>query len=322
MMTNEPTAVEINQAQEHFRQAHMQALLQDWRAGISGRNTDLFSYEEVRKILEAREGATFYKTQDIPLDKIVGSVGRYRDFTSAFLPRNAALAQRWQRVDAAMSGLVGVPAVDLYQVGDVYFVRDGNHRVSVARSRGDKSIDAYVTKVDVPFPVEADSAEKLSTWLTEAGHRLFLKHTQLQTYYPDADIRLTEPGRYRKLYEQIDVHRWYLGEAFEREIPYEEAVRSWYDHVYLPLTESIRESGVLKEFPNRTVADLYLWICHHREELRKRYNLDLSENAAVSTFASVYSDKRMNKAIKGARLAVARIAAGEDVIIGLPKEDH
>ena len=78
---------------------------------------------------------------------------------------------------------------------------------------------------------------------------------------------------------------------------------------------------ILKEFPNRTVADLFLWICYHREELRERYNLDLDEEAAVSTFASVYSDKPLSKAFKDVRLAAVRAVAGDDVIIGLPKEE-
>ena len=211
--------------------------------GITGRNADLFSYEEVRKILQAREGAKLPTTQNIPLEKIVGSVGRYRDFNQAFLPRNQALKERWQRVDVAMGEFSsGVPPVELYQVGELYFVRDGNHRVSVARSRDNITIEAYVTQVDVPFPVEADSAAELSEWLITARYRFFLEHTHLQDYYPDIDIQLTEPGRYRQLIEQIDVHRWYLGEAEQREISYEEAVRSWYDTVYVPLTEAIREA--------------------------------------------------------------------------------
>ena len=199
-------------------------------------------------------------------------------------------------------------------------MRDGNHRISVARTHGEKSIEAYVRLVDAPFPVEADSADALSEWLIEAGHRLFLEKTKIRDYYADSDIRLTEPGRYRQIHEQIDVHRWHLGEYLGREASYEEAVRSWYEHVYLPLAQEIQKSGMMKEFPHRTVADLFLWICHHREELKEQYNLDLNEKAAVSTFASIYSDKPLSQAIKSTKLAVTRMAAGDDVIIGLPKD--
>lgn len=319
-MTDLLDPTDLARAGNDFRHAHFQALLHDWLARLTGQNTDLLSYEEVRTILQAHEGVTRPGTQDIALDSIVGSVGRYRDFTQAFLPRNEALLQRWQRVGAAMNGAVGVPPIDLYQVGDLYFVRDGNHRVSVARARGDETIEAYVTQVDAPFPVEADNAAELSAWLTEAGHRLFLERTRLGDYCPDADIRITEPGRYRLFDEQIQVHRYFMGLEQERAISEQEAVRSWYENVYLPLTSEIRASGVLKEFPRRTEADLYLWICHHREELRERYDLDLSPQAAVATFASVHSEKPLSRVLKEARLALARAAAGPDVIIGLPEE--
>ena len=318
-MPEELSPLTLNQAAERFRKAHFQALLQDWRSRLSKRNPDLLSYEEVRNILQAHEQGPA-ELKEVPLDKIVGSVGRYRDFNQAFLPRNEALFERWRRVDAAMNTMVGVPAVELYQVGELYFVRDGNHRVSVARARGDKMIEAYVTPVEAPFPVEADSAEELSRWLAEAGHRLFLERTHLNEYYPDADLRLTEPGRYREFDEQISVHRWYMGEAAQREISYEEAVKSWYENVYLPLAREIEARGLLKEFPHRTVADLYLWICHHREELRDLYQLDLDEKAAVATFGSVYSDNKLKRILKSARLTVARLTAGNSVIIGLPKK--
>ena len=219
-----------------------------------------------------------------------------------------------------MSGQLGVPPVELYQVGELFFVRDGNHRVSVARSRGDATIQAYVTHVDAPFPVQADSAQELSAWLTEAGYRLFMSRTNLQEYHPDVDLRLTEPGRTHEFDEQIDVHRYFMGVTQQQEISYAEAVQSWYENVFAPLAQVIRDSGILKEFPRRTVADVYLWICQHREELKEQYNLDLSAEAAVSTFASVHSEKPFSKAIKNARLAVARMAAGDSVIIGLPRQ--
>lgn len=318
-MSQDLSPLSLAHAGERFRKAHFRAILQDWRARLSNRNANLLSYEEVRSILQAHEQG-LPELKEVPLDKIVGSVGRYRDFNQAFLPRNEALFERWRRVDAAMESLTGVPAVELYQVGELYFVRDGNHRVSVARARGDRSIEAYVTQVEAPFPVDADSAEELSQWLTEAGHRLFLERTKLNEYFPDADLRLTAPGRYREFDEQISVHRWYMGEAAGHEISYEDAVKSWYQNVYCPLATAIEESGLLKDFSNRTVADLYLWICHHREELRTLYDLDLDEEAAVSTFGSVYSDNPLKRTFKTLRLTLTRWLAGHNVILGLPKK--
>ncbi len=317
-MTPEPTDTQLTQALQRFRDAHMQAFLQDWVKRIRGESSELLSYDEVRKILQAHEVGVRPRLEEVPLDKIVGSVGRYRDFNSAFLPKNEALEERWARVDAARETLVGLPPVDLIQVGDLYFVRDGNHRVSVARAHGEKSIEAYVTPVETAIPIEASNAEELRAWLIEAARRQFLKRTGLDKHAPDAPIRLTEPGRYRDLYEHIDVHRWYLGEARGEEVPYEEAALSWYENVYLPLARAIEASGLLDEFPGRTVTDLYLWLCKHREELREQYDLQLDEEAAVSTFASVYSGKPLKRALKKARLKLARLTAGDDVILGLP----
>jgi hypothetical protein len=311
--------IRINQAIQRFREAHMQAFLQDWLKRMRGESTELLNYDEVRQILLAREAGVKPRLEEVPLDKIVGSVGRYRDFNSAFLPKNEALQERWARVDAARESLEGLPPVDLLKVGDLYFVRDGNHRVSVARAHGEKSIEAFVTPVETALPVEAKTAEELRAWLVEASRLRFLQRTGLdKVERPDAPIRLTEPGRYRDLYEHIDVHRWYLGEARGEEVPYEEAARSWYENVYLPLAQAIEESGLLEEFPGRTVTDLYLWLCKHREELRERYHLQLDERAAVSTFASVYSGKPLKRALKKARLKLARLRGGDKVILGLP----
>ncbi|HEY80353.1 MAG TPA: transcriptional regulator [Anaerolineae bacterium] len=320
-MTSEPSDIQLSQALQRFRDAHMQAFLQDWVKRIRGESSELLSYDEVRKILQAHEVGARPKLEEVPLDKIVGSVGRYRDFNSAFLPKNEALEERWARVDAARETLTGLPPVDLLKVGDLYFVRDGNHRVSVARAHGEKTIEAYVTPVETALPIEAKTAEELRAWLIEASRLQFLRRTGLDKHVPDAPIRLTEPGRYRDLYEHIDVHRWYLGEARGEAIPYEEAALSWYENVYLPLARAIEESGLLKEFPGRTVTDLYLWLCKHREELRGRYDLVLDEEAAVATFASVYSGKPLKRALKRARLKLAQLAGGDHVILGLPSRE-
>jgi hypothetical protein len=103
---------------------------------------DLVPFEEVRQRLRLAHRIC-RGLQEIDLECIQGSVGRYRDFTSAFLPRQRHLRQRWERVQL-MIATQGLPPIEVYQVGEAYFVLDGNHRVSVARQMGLKMIEAYV----------------------------------------------------------------------------------------------------------------------------------------------------------------------------------
>jgi hypothetical protein len=106
----------------------------------------LLSFEEVRKALgvpnRVRRGPRV-----VPVERIVGSVGRHRDFDRAFLPAEAALEERWKRVDRAFHLGKELPPVALYKVGGAYFVEDGNHRVSVARYQGVEWIDAEVVEL-------------------------------------------------------------------------------------------------------------------------------------------------------------------------------
>jgi len=125
-----------------FDRARRKAFIQGILSLFTRRSLDLLPYDQVREQLRLYS-RRFRGLQEVPLDQIVGSVGRYRDFTRTFLPRSDDLRERWATVeDRVKEG--GLPPVELYQVGDAYFVRDGNHRVSVARVQGAPSIEAYV----------------------------------------------------------------------------------------------------------------------------------------------------------------------------------
>ena len=193
----------------------------------------------------------------------------------------------------AMNDLQGLPPVELYKLGEVYFVRDGNHRVSVARANGASHIEAYVIEVKTDVPITAHDFEH-DEWILKAERADFMEQTQLDKLRPDDDFYFTEPGRYRILLRHIEVHRYFQNLEYERaevdeKMEWDEAVASWYDNVYLPVVEAIRHYGLLKTFPNRTEADLYLWITHHREQLAATYGLaPLSPHAAVATFAETH----------------------------------
>ena len=125
--------------------------------GLNRRPQTLLSFEEVQERLRLTQSA-YRGLQQVPLDQIVGSVGRYNDFTRTFLPLIEGDSWRWRRV-AELQSEMGLPPIELYKVGDAYFVKDGNHRVSVARQFGAKTIEAYVWEYETPvggLPAHAD----------------------------------------------------------------------------------------------------------------------------------------------------------------------
>ncbi|MCB0081672.1 MAG: hypothetical protein KDE47_12105, partial [Caldilineaceae bacterium] len=122
-------------ARERYMRNVRKAQMQDLLGLITGTNTNLVNFEEVAKRLKIRQEVG-KRLDNVPVEKIVGSLGRYHDFTREFLPRNRVNSDRWANLDAALNALETLPPVELYKVGDVYFVQDGNHRVSVARANG------------------------------------------------------------------------------------------------------------------------------------------------------------------------------------------
>lgn len=312
------------ESMERFRRNAGKAQVADLMGKITGANTDLVRYDVVATRLRARQQIEM-GTRMVPLEQIVGSVGRYRDFTRTFLPRAAISPERWARIDAIMHSLEGYLPIELYKIGQVYFVRDGNHRVSVARANGLTQIEAYVTEIETDVDLTLDDFAR-DQWIIKVERAEFLKATQLDELRPGNNVELTAPGRYPILLRHITVHQYFLGLERERAgsvepVGWPEAVISWYDNIYLPVVEAIREHKLLANFPNRTEADLYLWIAYHREELAKRFELaPLTPDAAVRTFAEVHSDKLFQQALKIIGVGIHR-ALGSERPLGLTEEE-
>ena len=269
-----------------FKRAREQAALQQILARLSGKSTELLSYEDVRHKLRAT-GIASQGLREIPMDAIIGSVGRYNDFTRNFLPKHDSDKDRWARVHLATTEFAGLPPVELYQIGEAYFVQDGHHRISVARQLGAKEIQAYVTEIKSKAPLPADTQPK--ELILKAEYVDFLEQTQLADLRPEADyganLTVTSMGCYEQIIQHIDVHRYYLGIEEQREIPFEEAATSWFDGVYFPVVDSIRELGILREFPHRTEADLYLWISKHRADIEEELGWEVPYSAAALDLA-------------------------------------
>ncbi|MCA9931688.1 MAG: universal stress protein, partial [Anaerolineales bacterium] len=280
--------VSYSNALEDFRMARRRAAFEQLLARFTGRSTNLLDYEQVRQQLRATNKIN-RGVQDIPLDAIVGSVGRVHDFTRTFLPKHDSDAGRWARVKSASASMTGVPPIEVYRIGDAYFVIDGNHRVSIAREQNSKSIQAYVTEVKTRVPLSPD--DDVEQVIAKSRYVEFLEQTNLDSLRPGADLQMTFLGRYRLFLEQIDVHRYFMGIDQQRDISYAEAVAHWYDTVYLPVVQIVRERGLLLDFPGRTEADLYFLIAERRDELEAALGWEVAADTAVTDLAENVSSR-------------------------------
>jgi hypothetical protein len=299
-MTNPSVRYEADGA---FTQARRRLFFQRILGFFTGHQPEnLLSFEQVRDKLKIR-GQHYAGTQTIPIDKIVGSTGRYQEFNRAFLPTQEFIRERWKHIYEVAHSFEGFPAVEVYKIGDAYFVRDGHHRISVLKELGATSVEAVVTELETPVPLSPDVHEEDLDLKEE--YAVFLLETGLNKLRPGQKIEFTLPGQYRKLLEHIAVHRHFLGLREMREIPYEEAVARWYDEVYMPVVQVIREERILDQFPERTEADLYLWISEHQYYLRERYGEDVPLQRAAAEFSHDFSQgagkKYLDTAVKRAQ---------------------
>lgn len=250
-----------------YHAAKSRAILQKILDLLSGHRQELLSFEEVKNTLHLG-GPVYRGVKTIPLEKIIGSVNRYDDFDRRFLPTTSHTANRWQRISSAWYKDVSLPPVVLYKVGEIYFVVDGNHRVSVARSHGQEFIDAEVrecaTRVPIGDDLRPEDLERLGAQVE------FYERTQLDKVLPGIAIETTILGGYERLIEHIAVHRYFMGLEEGRPIDEEQAIRHWHDTLYQPVVEVIEQSGILEDFPGRTAADFYLWVMDHLHYLRSQ----------------------------------------------------
>jgi nucleotide-binding universal stress UspA family protein len=275
-------------ALEDFYRARHKATLEEILGRITGKQTELLPYDEVRSKLGGLEGSV-QQLEEIPIDAIVGSVGRYADFNRQFLPLRESDRERWAGVKVAMDESAGLEPIEVYQIGSVYFVKDGNHRVSVARQTGAAYIQAYVTQVNVKVPLSPE--DKPEDVIIKAEYTDFLKQTRIDEYLPGIELKLTIPGQYPILSEHISTHRYLMGLELKRPVRYREAIIHWYEKVYLPVVRIILARRILDDFPGRTETDLYMWITEHQWTLKKSLGWNIDYNAAAIDLTDHFSQR-------------------------------
>jgi hypothetical protein len=260
-------------AEEDFARARTRELLARIAGLLDPARDRLLSLEDVVAILKP-SSEVYVGMKAVPVDHIVGSEGRYRDFNRHFLPRREHLRSRWVRVDMAHYQEVTLPAVRLYEIGGLYFVRDGNHRVSVAYLRGQQSIDAEVISLDASIELKPGmTLEELKKEVLAYEKRSFYERLDYGRLTGDENLDFTSPGRYDEILEHVLTHKYYLNLDFAGEIDFAEALWSWHENVYRPIILAIEEEGLLTRFPDRTPSDLYVFIVKHWDELKRKFGI-------------------------------------------------
>ena len=275
-----------HRAETDFMQARQKAFWDEIKGFILRRSNRLLPFDEVKDKLEV----CFPKelgVQTVPSDSIVGSEGRYRSFTRHFLPLDDNLGDRWKKVVEAHYAKQSLPPVALYKVCDAYFVKDGHHRISVARAKGVKHIEAIIYEYACDVYLDKDTdLEKLAI---QATHHQFLEDTRLGKTRPNPGLQLTLLGGYPILMEHIQAHKYYLEDREGGEVSLADAACSWYDKVYTPLAEAIRKNRIMQEFPLRTETDFYLWIIQHRSQLSDHFGWEGKADGIVEAYTQKYS---------------------------------
>ncbi|HUW39668.1 MAG TPA: transcriptional regulator [Rectinemataceae bacterium] len=301
-------------AEEDFSRARTRELLSRVAGLLDPGRERLLSFEDVVAVLKPGS-ETYVGMKAVPVELIVGSEGRYRDFNRHFLPRREFLRSRWVSVDLAHYQDVPLPAVRLYEIGGLYFVRDGNHRVSVARMRGQGAIDAEVTSLDAEVSLRPGmTLDELKSEVLSYEKRRFYEHTRFGALTGDQSLDFTSPGRYDVIVEHILVHKYYVNQSMTGEIGFDQALFSWHENVYRPIILAIEEEGLLSRFPGRKPSDLYVFIVQHWDELKHKYGLEFPLSEAARDYG-----QRFGKGF-GARLR-DRIARLWRRFVGLLKEE-
>lgn len=299
-MAAEPADHYVSEARHQWNQARRKARWDELTQKAPGQATHLLDFNEIAQRLNLKH-AIYQGVQNVPVDAIVGSVGRYNDFTSAFLPSDDGLKVRWERIATIYldptSG--GVPPVELYKVGSAYFVRDGNHRVSVARQLQMVDIEAYVWEHTSPLP-DLPAEMDIDTLLIEAERREFLDRTGLTQLRPDHGIVLTAPGGYPVMLAEIGDFQAALSQIDEREVTWPEAVTAWFDMRYELTVQALEQTGLLSLFPDRTVADFYVWVRRHQLALETRYGRRVRLTDAAQDFRKQASPGLPKRTMRGA----------------------
>ena len=210
----------------------------------------ILPFEEVVRAL-GRTGERRLGQQLITLDSIVGTVDRSREFDRSFRPTSPRVAERWQRINLAQRKGEAMPPIDVYRIGDLHFVKDGHHRVSVARALGHRDINAYVT--EVLTEVGADREIRMRDLPLKSHQRLFYERVPLPPEQRE-QIHLSDEWRYAALAEAVEAWGFRVSQARGQFMSRGDVAEEWFRDEYRPVVDMLREAGLIAKGVTDTEA--------------------------------------------------------------------
>jgi hypothetical protein len=227
----------------------------------------MLPYGEVVDAL-GRQGERRIGLQVIRLESIVGSVDRTRDFDRRFRPTSGRMRERWQRLALAQRRGEPIPPIEVYRVGDLHFVSDGHHRVSVALALGQDTIEAYVTEVQTK--ISAHGIKFRGDLIVKADRRLFLERVPLPGA-ARAAVVLSDPWRYTVLSETVEAWGFRLMQDEGKFLDRPAVAYRWYVEEFSPVVDMLRQAGLISD---RTEAEAYLAVSERRYRLMRTHRWD------------------------------------------------
>ncbi len=283
------------QTNDDFSKARNRALFNEIQHFLNPEEASLIALQDLKSILKPKN-ETYQGMKTVPVASIVGSEGRYKDFDNQFFPKSTHLKSRWESIDRAHIENIILPPVSLYEIGNLYFVRDGNHRVSVARARGIEFIDAEVTSLGTEIKLKPDyNINDLTKQIIQYEKRIFYSETNYGDITDDWCLDFTTAGQYDVIYNHILTHKYYINMNQTEEISLTDAIMSWYNTVYMPVVRTIISYGIMKLFRHRTISDLYVWLIKYWDDFKKKFGNDYPLDAVMEDFKKDFSTPLFQK---------------------------
>ena len=297
------------QTEEDFAKARNKAFFNEIQHLLSPEEASLISLNDVKQLIRPIN-ETYLGMKVIPIDKIIGSEGRYKDFDNNFFPKSSHLRHRWEHVDEAAIKSITLPPIKVYEIDGLYFVRDGNHRVSVAKARGTEFIDAEVVTLQSEIKLKKpNNMNDIVKQIINYEKRLFYAETSFGDITDFWCLDFSRAGRYDVIYNHILTHKYFLNQQQEDEVSMEDAILSWFTKVYVPIISTIQKKKILKKFPKRTYSDLYVWIVRYWDDLKHKFgNNDIPIDLAVEDFTKKYKIPLYKRFINNFKRIVLRRA--------------